>query len=99
MLMAIATFDLTAARSLRRVRRALINVPGRVGTNVLNFDLGKARHNLHEAELAVEEMVTLLSAKRGARIDFDLIRKIRTAEKRVKAARHALKSITPTYTE
>ena len=93
--MANATFDLTKARTLRRVRRALTNVPARVETNVLNFDLGKARHNLREAELAVEEMVSLLTAKRGVPIDFDLIRKIRTAEKRVKAARSALRTIDP----
>jgi len=41
----------------------------------------------------VSELVALLKAKRGAQIDFVLVRKIRAAEKSVKAARRAPKKI------
>ena len=65
------------------------------GPAPISFELAKARRILHEAESAVRDLVLLLNATPGAGINFTLIRSIVSAERRVKQARLAVRTIRP----
>jgi hypothetical protein len=92
-------YDFAKAReAILEAQREIRDAERRLETTFTTINLGavKARQTLHEAETAVNELVTLLNAHPGSGINFPLIRKIRAAEIRVGRAREALRKIDPT---
>jgi len=91
-----SAYDFAKAReAIREAKHEIRDAERRLETTFTTINLGavNARQALHEAESAVNELVTLLNAHPRSGINFPLIWKIRAAEIRVGRAREALRKI------